>query len=443
MKFLRSLFGGGAQKAEEKGDELRLDLEYKDAAYFYSQALEKLDDDETEAVERVQTKLREVRRNAVSQIVEEAIDLAEANETSLAHERLELAMNFADEPSLKEEIERRLEALDETLGSRAPHAETPDETSGTEGELFELALSGLAPADRETALTLGESFRVGYEACQNEEWSTSLGHFVQAMREHPEEPLILEFAGLAHERLGEPSQALEHYRAAHALASERPATVQGMAAAYRALENRGKALDVLTEAASTHPISANLDESWVEIHLDHAMALSEGSHHDDAIGTLLSLLEVPAAEPGNVYYNLAGVLERAGRQEETRTALERAIEVSPRQALYKERLADYLVRRGLELDDALRLLIEANQVETTAGAGMLGGSGSKATVSPNRPRYLYKIARVYYLKGEDLEAEKTITTALAVCRDPQVTTALEELREELNANRESGAPAAD
>jgi len=41
------------------------------------------------------------------------------------------------------------------------------------------------------------------------------------------------------------------------------------------------------------------------------------------------------------------------------------------------------------------------------------------------------------LKGEDLEAERIVTTALAVSRDPEVTGALEGLKKEL---KEAGAP---
>jgi tetratricopeptide (TPR) repeat protein len=207
--------------------------------------------------------------------------------------------------------------------------------------------------------------------------------------------------------------------------------VQGLAALYRRLERPGDALNVLNEAVAAQPVTEGMVEAWVEIHSEHALALSESGHHEDGISAILSLLNAKAGDPARHYFNLAGMLERVGRLDHCRDALERAIEASPRMPLYKERLADYLVKQEQDLDTALRLLIEANQVETTAGAGMLGGGGSKVTISPNRPRYLYKIARVYFLKGEDKEAERTITTALAVSRDPAVTEALEALRQDL------------
>jgi hypothetical protein len=86
---------------------------------------------------------------------------------------------------------------------------------------------------------------------------------------------------------------------------------------------------------------------------------------------------------------------------------------------------------------ALGLLISANEAETTGRGGALGTGGAMRSLrSPNRARYLYKMARVYFLKGEDLESERTITTALAVSRDPEVTRALEALKKEL---KETGA----
>ena len=99
-----------------------------------------------------------------------------------------------------------------------------------------------------------------------------------------------------------------------------------------------------------------------------------------------------------------------------------------------ERMADFLVKRGIELDTALKLLVSANELETTGGAGMFGGSSTGVKISPHRGRYLYKMARIFYLKGEDEEAEKTIDTALATATEPEVLTALEDLRKDMAEN---------
>ena len=436
MKFLKTLFGGGAQKDEEKGDELRLDLDYREAAYFYAQALEKLEKDDTEGTTRVKTKLKEVRRNAFSQLMEEVSDLVDGDELDLARERLDIAANFADDPVSKAALETRMAELDGLLNNTEGRiTESHTVTAGTEGDLYELALGGLEEQDRERAPQLGDAFRTGFEACQNEAWSEALGTFTEALKQNPDEPLILELMAMCHERLGEMNSALESYRRVQELAPFRPATVQGLSAVYRALERPGEALNILTSAATQHPVSADLSEHWIEIHVEHAMALSDAGHPDDAVSSLLSLLDARTADRGHIYYNLAGVLEKAGRDKEAMAALERCIEASPRRAVYKERLADFIVKHQGDLKHALHLLVEANEVETTAAAGMFGGGGAKVTISPNRARYLYKIAKVYFLDGQDKEAERTIATALAVSRDSSVTAALEDLREELKASK--------
>jgi len=432
VKFLKSLFGGGSEKDEEKGDELRLDLEYRDAAHFYRQALEKLDSGDDEGRERLQGKLREVRRNAFQQLLEACDELMQTGDLDLAREQLELAQNFAE----GEQAERAIDAAFQKLAERAPEeilAPSPEDVSGTDGDLFELALSGFDPADRARAMELGEGFREGYEAFQEERWEESVGRFEAILGEHPGEPLVHEMIGLVKERKGDAEGALEAYRGAASKSAGRPLTVLGTAAAFRKLGRSAEALNVLSEAVSSHAVRAGLPDAWIDVHVEYALALSEAGHHDDATSTLVSLLDARAADRGSLYYNLAGVLERAGKLDECRAALDRAIEASPRNPVYKERLADFHVRQGTALDDALRLLIEANQVETTSGGALLGGGGGKVSMSPNRARYLYKIARVYFLKGEDLEAERTVTTALAVSRDPEVTRALEDLRRELKS----------
>ena len=86
---------------------------------------------------------------------------------------------------------------------------------------------------------------------------------------------------------------------------------------------------------------------------------------------------------------------------------------------------------------ALSLLVSAHEAETGVTPGSLGGGTIRGIMSPHRARYLYKMARIYFLKGEDLEAGRIIATALAISRDPEVTGALEELKKEL---KEAGAP---
>jgi tetratricopeptide (TPR) repeat protein len=440
VKIWKMLFGGGgAEKLEDKGDELRLDFEYREAAFKYQQALDALDPEDGEDAERLRRKLREVRRQAFEQLLDEAAELAQSDALELAHEKLEIAANFADEDSARAEVDRRLEALAELVPSPALAVEedVPESVAGTEGDLFELAMAGFEPADRERAQALGDPFREAFEACQREDWAKGLELYRTILESHPDESLVLELAALAAENLDRDDEALDLYVRAREAGDVRPATVLGLASLYRKLGRTADAQNVLSEAAATRPVASDLPPAWVDIHQEHALALSDGGHQDEAASVLLSLLESGSGDRASILHNLGGVFEKADREEDARAALEGAMEAAPRHPLYRERFADFLTKRGEDLDRALRLLVEANSIETTAAAGMLGGSGGKVTISPNRPRYLYKIARIYFLKGEDLEAEKTITTALHISKDPGVTKALEELRRELKEVRQS------
>jgi tetratricopeptide (TPR) repeat protein len=251
--------------------------------------------------------------------------------------------------------------------------------------------------------------------------------------DHPEDPLILELAGTVAEFQDDDEAALEFFNKTQVVAPFRPSTIHGLVSVYRKSDSSADLRNLLARAVADKAVHANLPEPWVQIHLDFALTLSDDGHHKEAASTILALTGVRNADRANLFYNLAGIFERAGREDDVRNALERAIEAAPRRPVYKERLADFLVQRQLEPDTALQLLVAANEVETTAGTGMFGGGGGKAIQSPNRARYLFKIARVYFLKGEDAEAEKIITTGLAISREPQVTQALESLREEIRA----------
>lgn len=437
MKFLKSLFGGSAEKYEDKADELRLDFEYRDAAFYYQQALAAADESDEERQDRLKKKIREVRRKAFAQLLEESTEHIAKRSLDLAKEKLEMAYNFIDDEAGHDEVDRRTRELEELMAEEAPLPEEVETVEGTEGDLFELALSGYDPEDRERALALGEPFRVAYEECQRENWDAAWSALEKILETHPQEPVALELAAMVAENREDEAGIERCFKAVIAADPMRPGAILGLANCYRNTKRSVEARNLLSQAAASRPISADLSEAWSQIHLEHALVLSEGGHHDEGISVLLSLSEVPSANRGFVFFNLAGILERSGRLDDCRLALEHAIEASPRQPMYLERLSDFLVKQQNELDLALKLLVSANEMETTGGGSMLGGGAKKAVTSPNRARYLYKMARIFFLKGEDLEADRTITTGLAVSREPGTTAALEKLRAELNESRAS------
>jgi tetratricopeptide (TPR) repeat protein len=432
--FWNNLFGSSFEKQEEKGDERRLDLLYRDAAYYYAKAFEALSDPQSEHGLRINNKLREVRRKALAELLEEATELAAQDDYGLARDKIELAATFADDATSSQEVGRRLEELADLAQERNPRIESadgpPDEVSGG-AEVFELAIEGLDPDDQEVARRLGEPFQVAYEACQNEQWEESLATFDTLFETEPHAPLLREMAGLCCERLERFAEARDHYQRSVAASPDRPAAVQGLSAVLRKLDDPDGATGVLADAVAAHPAEPGLSEAWGTVHVEYAQDRSGRGEHDAAIETIAGLMDAGVLDRGYLRFNLAGILELAGRDDDARAALEAAMQSSPRNSLYRERLADFLVKRGLELDEALKLLVTANELETTGGAGMFGGTSTGVKISPNRGRYLYKMARIYYLKGEDLEAEKTITTAMAITKEPEVLAALQELRRDV------------
>lgn len=442
MGIWNKLFGASAEKHEEKGDELRLDLMYRDAAFYYRKALEALEDPEGTDAERLNNKLFEVRRKIVTEFMEEAEELASERDYRAARDKLQSALDLTDDPILEAQLEAELARIAGLVLESNPRVESetdiPEEIASTEEDLFELAIAGFDPADQEAARSLGPEFRRAYEACQNEDWPAAVECFERVLEEHPDQPLVLEMTAMAYVGCEKPDPALTLYRRAHKAGPDRPGTVQGLIDSLRHLDRIEEADRVLGEAVAARPAAADLSDPWIALHLDHARRLSETDHHDEAVAVLTALIQVVPGNRGFLFFNLAGLLEAGGNDEECRRALESAMEASPRSSLYRERLADFLVHRGRELDQALKLLVEANQVETTGAAGMFGGGVGKVKISPNKARYLYKMARIYYLKGEDREAERTITAARHATSDPEILNAIEELHRDLGETSSPG-----
>lgn len=437
MGLWKTLFGAGYEKHEEKGDELRLDLMYRESAFSYRKALEVLGDKSPSDMGRIENKLKEVRSKAAHQLIEEAEEILADDDLDLAADKLNLALNFTDDPELTNAITSQLRTIAVRKEEGNPRLETevdiPEEVAGTDEDLYELALAGLEPEDQDRAIKFGEPFREAYEHCQHEQWEEAKEKFKGLLQHHGDDPLILELAAMVHDQLGDTDEAADLYEKVWDMAPSRGATVQGLVEVYRKTEQDDKVFELLSNACRRRPMSDGYSIPWLAIHMDRAHVLAERGQIDLAIESFKELLRIPEVDRGHLLFNLAGVCELGGRDEDCLAALEAAIESSPRSALYRERLADFHVKRDTELEAALKLLYEANEVETTGGASMFGGGAGKVRISPNRGRYLYKMARVYFLMGNDAEARETLDTARAVTEDPAVLQAIEGLHEELEA----------
>jgi tetratricopeptide (TPR) repeat protein len=373
----------------------------------------------------------------VVQLLEEATELVRTRAFDVAREKLETARVFADADSAREEVDRRLAELVEVEAIER-EAEEHAEVLAEGDDLYAMVLEGMPEEDRRLAEALGAPFRAAYEAYQREAWEEARRGLEALVADRPEAPLVLELLAGAAEHAGDDAAARDLYERCRRVDPHRAACALGLAALYRKEERREEAGKILADAAAARPVAADLPDAWVELHQDHALALAEAGRHDEAAGVIGALLDAKVGDPGTHYYNLAGMLEAQGRLGESRRALERAIQAAPRRAMYLERMADFLVKEGKHLDQALDCLVTANDVDTNAPSGAMADTARGTRISPHRARYLYKMARIYFLKGEDREAERLITTALALSRDESVTKALEGLRRELREASEAG-----
>lgn len=438
MGFLSNLFGSSWQKQEDKGDESRLDLLYREAVYFYQKALDELGDENPEAASRITHKLQEVRRKAVDDLLQDAKDFIEEGDGSLARERLESAALLTENPERIREVEALLEAFESGPPPEPAEGDLDEleEVASTDEDVYALSLETLEERDRNRATTMGAPFRAVFQACQEEAWARALDGLKSLSGQHPGDPLLLEMTAVCYERLDRLDEARAAYRKAHEREADRPGTIHGLVDLLRRAGEHDEAAALLAQAVSVRPEAGTLSDPWMEICIDHALTAAEGGDAEAGLGMLKEMLAEPNAKPGGLYFNMAGIFEQAGQDAEARAALEKAMAASPRNPLYKERLSDYLVHRGRELKWALDLLVQANADETTTPGGVFGGGGApRVKVSPNRGRYLYKMARIYFMQGDDLEAEKTVTTAVALTRDPDVIQALESLKDEIQKAR--------
>jgi tetratricopeptide (TPR) repeat protein len=241
----------------------------------------------------------------------------------------------------------------------------------------------------------------------------------------PESASARERLARALEKEGRYSEAVRHFESAYHRNPEGISLILDIARLLRErLADTVAARERLDQGCRRHRPSA----ASFTLHLERAFALAEADRDEEAIASLLPLLTIPGIDTGVVLFNRAGFLEKAGRHEEAISDLAAAIEHSPSNLMYFERLADLLFRPEGDPERALACLERA----LAADAHDFGVRKKKGGASPDRARLQFKAARILFFLDRIDEARTCVDQGLIVCWDPRVEEALLELRRELN-----------
>lgn len=433
MKFLRGLFGDPADAHEERGDLLRLAGQWREAAWFYGQAIDAARDEaRREKLRRLED---EAARQAFRQLLEESASLARRRLYADAESRLRDAEPFARNLEDESVLRARRLALGEGAGEPAPPSTVAppvadgDEDAGSAGDdrfarEFRERMAGRPASERRRFETLGPDGRRGFVELGAGDHAAALEAFQKETAARPECWVALELMAQALEGLGRFDEAIRHYESAYRRAPDRHVLLLEVA---RILKDRlGKpdtALERLERAALRHePAPDGLD-----LHMERVFLRVDLGRDTEALYLLDQLLAVPGMDRGVLYFNRAGLHEQAGRLEEAEVDLREAIEAAPGNVLYLERAADLIFRARRDLDSALELLDRALRVDAHDFAGRRGGLGT----SPDRARLQFKAARLLYLLDRLPEARARVDEGLIVCNDPRVEEALLDLRRDL------------
>jgi Flp pilus assembly protein TadD len=176
----------------------------------------------------------------------------------------------------------------------------------------------LSEAEREQAVEAiaGQAQSLGEE----EMWDQAHAVLAQALDEHGEHPLLLCWAGLAAQRVGEEGEAYEMFRRALALEPQDPFILASAGSGLSALDDP-EAERALRLAALTAPDFPFARAAYGEY-------LAREGLFDDAIAELEAARRL-APEDGTVHAELGVALLLAGRTDEGLDALEEALSRIP------------------------------------------------------------------------------------------------------------------
>lgn len=428
MKLFRTLFGDRIERLEEKGDELRLNGYWREASWFYRQALEALPPGPAPLRDRLAAREAETRGLAFRQMLEDAEERAGRGRSAEVLEILRQAEAFAGSDEEREMVAARRAGIEgRPTHAAAPGATPPGGAERSEEEArFRQRLSSRPEAERKRLAGLGRAGRAGYLALLDGDFAAAATALQREVLERPEAAAGRELLARAFEGLGHHEEARQQYEAACRRSPERCRLAMEVSRVLRdGLGDGARALARVEEACQGSPPAP----ASLSLHMERVFLLAETGRFAEAIRVLDDLLACPGLDRGLLLYNRAGLLQEAGRYEEAVSDVAAAIEAAPANPLYLERMADLLFGLGGDLPRALQLLDGALAIDANDFVARKGGPG----VSPDRARLQFKAGRVLCRLNRPEEALTRVDEALVVCWDPLVEEALLDLRRSLTA----------
>jgi tetratricopeptide (TPR) repeat protein len=199
---------------------------------------------------------------------------------------------------------------------------------------------------------------------------------------------------------GRPAEAVAMLRAA---LDARP--LPDVAQLYLLAQAERRMGDRTAAAASAARLKAAFPDDLRGVYLDAQIAADEG-RHADAVKAYAALIEGVPDDPTFVY-QYAHVLDRAGRPADAERALRDLLARDPDDAVAMNSLGYMFAVRGERLDEAVRLLQRALEIE------------------PGNPSYLDSLGWAYFRQGRDDLADAPLTQAAAAL--PNVSVVQEHL----------------
>lgn len=432
MNLLRSFFGDPAEKLEEKGDTLRLAGQWREATWFYRQALE-VSKTGSPRRERLAALEADASGRAFRALLDEAESLARRRLHSEALETLDDAERFASGGEERAILLARRAGLHEAFsGSPEPAPLAPDEAEtdsepGDEVErVFRSRLDGRSAAERRRLLALGPAGRRGFVLLGQGDAPAAMAAFQEEIAGRPQDWVARELMAHALEGLGRLDEARQEYEAAYRRAPDHHVLVLEVSRLLRErLDDPVAALERIDAAVRRHPPSTET----LDLYMERVSLLVQQQRLPEAVGGLTELLAEPSLDHGFLRFNRGGLLEQLGRLEEAEADLRAAVEAAPSNVLYLERLADFSFRARRDASGAIASLDRALTIDAHDFAARRGGLGT----SPDRARLQYKAARALFVLGRMAEAQARVREGLIVCHDPRVEEALLDLRRDLGS----------